>query len=724
MSDTPANPEERIAQLERENRLLREENKQSKRIRRMWENSVAQLNQARQELQRAQADLSGANQQLEQRVEELKAAKEYVEHVAYSDKQVIEHMLEGVVTTDAEGVILAVNPAFQRITGYAPEEVVGKTPRVLKSGRHDDGFYHRMWGELLESGRWQGEVWNRRRSGEVFPELLGIAAIKDWRGETVNYIGVFTDISEAKRAEQALIEARNAAQEASRLKSQFLANMSHEVRTPMNAIIGMADLLSETPLEPEQGRFLNIMRSASDLLLTLIDDILDLAKVEAGQLELERIAFDLPEVVEDVLEVVAVRARDKQLELHARLDDDVPEVVESDPVRLRQVLLNLVGNAVKFTDRGGVTVHVRRLAGAEGVLEFIVEDSGVGIPAERVGAIFSAFTQADASVTRRYGGTGLGLTICQRLVELMGGSIWVESEPGKGSRFYFTIPARAAEGRLPRPTLATLDGVPVLLAGGSPASRLIARRAMEAGGAEVTEEEDVERALALIGEEQWGGFRALVFDASPMASRCVEVVRRVRAEPPLAALPIVVLGFGERRVDARRAREMGVTYLLKPVKRRELQRGLALALGAEAEPEAGEGLELQGLRILLAEDSDDNVLLLQAYLRESPHHLERVENGEEAVERFQQAGRGEESFDLVLMDVQMPVMDGYEATRRIRAWEREQGREPLPVIALTAHAMKEDHARSKAAGCNEHLCKPIRKAEFLRALNRYALVND
>ncbi|GAB6039535.1 PAS domain-containing hybrid sensor histidine kinase/response regulator [Endothiovibrio diazotrophicus] len=709
----------RVAELERENRLLREEGRQAGRIRRLWERSLAQLDQARHALEAAEQELGGANAQLEQRVAELKRAKEYVEHVAYSDKQVIEHMLEGVITTDAAGVILAVNPAFVRITGYDPEEVIGHTPRVLKSGRHDEAFYQRLWAELIERGRWQGEIWNRRKSGEVFPERLSIAAIHDWRGDTVNYIGVFTDISEAKRIEQALIDARNAAQEASRLKSQFLANMSHEVRTPMNAIIGMADLLSETPMEPEQGRFLNIMRSASNLLLTLIDDILDLAKVEAGQLELEHIAFDLPEVIEDVLEVLGVRARDKHLELHARLDDGVPEVVMSDPVRLRQVLFNLVGNAVKFTDRGGVEVRVSRVAGADGVLEFAVRDSGIGIPAERVRAIFSAFTQADASVTRRFGGTGLGLTICQRLVELMGGRIWVESTPGEGSTFFFTIPAQAAKVVLPRPALAALDGVAVLLAGGSPASRLIARRSMEAAGAVVEEEERIDHAMRCLERPECGGFAALVLDATPNGSHCVEVVEGVRSRPSLVELPIVVLGFGERRVDARRARELGVVYLLKPVKRRELQRGLALALGGEPEPEAGAGLELHGLKILLAEDSDDNVLLLNAYLRETPHLVERVENGEEAFERFQ-----EESFDLVLMDVQMPVMDGYEATRRIRVWEHEQGRRPLPIIALTAHAMKEDRARSKAAGCTEHLSKPIRKADFLRAVNRYALASD
>ena len=387
--------------------------------------------------------------------------------------------------------------------------------------------------------------------------------------------------------------AKEAADAANRAKSEFLANMSHEIRTPMNAIIGMADLLAETPLTEEQRNYVRVFRNAGGNLLMLIEDILDLSKIEADKLTLVREAFDLELLLTRQIDLMTMRAQQKGLELLLRIAPDVPRIVEGDSHRLHQVLTNLIGNAIKFTERGQVIITVANDSNqpAPGRLRFTVTDTGIGIAPEQQEQVFAAFTQADGAITRKYGGTGLGLAISRRLVELMGGRIGLESQPGQGSTFHFTIQLSVA--------------------------------------------------------------------------------------PPAAA------PAGPKT-----------------------RTGHSLLLGGSPEQ--------AGLSILIADDAPENIMLIRAYLKQTLHRLDVAENGAVAVERFKQG-----QYDLVFMDVQMPVMDGYTATGLIREWERAQGRPPLPIIALTANALKEDEQRSLEAGCNGHLTKPIRKGMFLAALQRY-----
>jgi len=532
------------------------------------------------------------------------------------------------------------------------------------------------------------------------------------------------DVDELKRSETELIEAREAALSASRAKSEFLSSMSHEIRTPMNAVLGMADVLAETDLTGEQSRYVNTIINNGNLLLELINSILDLAKVESGRVSLERVPFSPREVVERVLETLAIRAHEKRLELVAQIDSKVPELVVGDPFRLRQILTNLVGNAIKFTEHGHVLIALQIDPKAAELLRFEVRDTGIGIPADKLDSLFEPFSQADSSTSRRYGGTGLGLAIVARLVALMDGEIAIESKPGAGSVFRFSVGFAT-----PATPLALQDPLPdfsnrkILVTDDNSANCEAIRMMLAERGATVTVATSGATAIELIRgmRRQSKMFDAIVVDACMPDLDGYQVVQQGGAA---YSSFVIMLPSGNLKVETQRLEPLGIgSYVVKPVKRHELLAAVAVVVGqrAAAVPMRFEyqnrrhtaALPGEPMRILFADDSPDNRALIKAYMKSTSHLIDFAENGKEAISKFMT-----NQYDLVFMDIQMPIVDGYTAVQEIRRWENYMRRSPTPVVALTASADMEAVRRTREAGCNLHVSKPLKKATLLDTINR------
>jgi PAS domain S-box-containing protein len=661
-------------------------------------------------------------------VTDKRQAEEALDKERYLLQTLLETIPDAIYFKDRESRFLRISHSMaEKFDLNDTSEAIGKTDADIFTEEHAqqaraDEIAIMESGEPLVASI-EKETWPDRQDSWCSTTKM---PLRNSTGEIVGTFGISRDITDLKRAQDELREARDAANAANLAKSEFVANMSHEIRTPMNGIIGMSELLVDTSLTREQAEYLGMIRQSADSLLRLLNDILDFSKIEAGKLALESLPFNLSDCVGKTTQTLAVRAAEKGLELACRIAPELPERFVGDPGRLRQLIVNLVGNAIKFTERGEVVVEVTEASRSNSHirLHFSVKDTGIGIPLDKQQAVFEAFTQADASTTRRFGGTGLGLAISSQLVRMMKGEIWIESEVGRGTVFHFTAEFEIARDQPVSSSFerSSLAGLPVLIVDDNETNRRILEEMLKSWSLAPTATASGSEALAEMQRAAHDGqpYRLVLLDCMMPGMDGFSLVQSINDDTTLAHPTMVMISSAARPGDARRCREMGVSrYMTKPVIKSELLDTILEALDERtgeapiAAPVAVAQPRGRSLRVLLAEDGLVNQRVAVGFLKRAGHEVTVAENGEAAIRCWE-----DQPFDIILMDVQMPIMDGLEATTTIRTRESALGKR-IPIIAMTAAAMKGDKERCLAVGMDDYVSKPIAPDSLFATMAKY-----
>jgi PAS domain S-box-containing protein len=694
----------------------------------------AELSSAREDLERR---VDERTNELEQEVGDRRRAQEALHESEGRIRLLLDSTAEAIYGIDRDGQCTFCNPATLRLLGHQkPEDLVGRALHRIIHHTHADGTPYAEENCTISASLRIGkgihsdeEVFWRADGSSFHVEYWAHPIRKE--GEIVGAVVTFLDITERKRAEEALRKSKDAAEAGSRAKSEFLANMSHEIRTPMNGIIGMTDLALDTDLTTEQREYLSLVKSSGESLLHLINDILDFSKIEAGKFELEETEFEIRDLFSNTLKTLAVRADKKNLELSVRVSPEVPRVVLGDSTRLRQVIVNLVGNAIKFTERGNVVVNAElESQSSDGVhLHILVSDTGIGISPEKQQLIFESFAQADGSTTRRFGGTGLGLTISRQIAEMMGGRIWVESKVGQGSVFHFTATFRHSKTpgfNAERPEHLGLDGLSVLVVDDNDTNRNILAEMLTKWRMNPVLAGSAASALNAMEAAKRAGhpFSIVLLDARMPGTDGFSLAEKMHRKSGLAGPIVLMLSADRLQADTARCLDIGViAYLTKPIGQSELLDAILLALGMRAVQDQSiqalspikEAPKGRSLNILLAEDNFVNQKLAIRILEKAGHKVTLAANGKEVLKALEQAHPP--GFDVVLMDIQMPELDGLEATAAIRDREKAS-RGHLPIIAMTANAMRGDRERYLDGGMDGYISKPINSLGLFAEIER------
>jgi two-component system sensor histidine kinase/response regulator len=661
-------------------------------------------------------------------ISERKSMEEEIWRSKERFRSMIENVRDhAIIMLDTEGHVLTWNKGAEKLRGYGADEIIGKNyscfyPVEDRESRKPEQLLHKA----LAEGQCEDEGWRLRRDGSSFWATCVIATVRDSKGAPIGFSHVAHDLTRHRHVEEELRKAKEEADAANKAKSAFLANISHEIRTPMTGVLGMTGLLADTELSPNQREYCELIRRSGESLLTVINEVLDFSKIESGKLQLELIDFELRSAVEEVVNLFAKEAADKGVELINFIRSDVPMKLCGDPGRLRQILANLISNALKFTEEGEVVVRVTVLkeTATAANLRFSVTDTGIGIPQEKLDNLFYPFSQIDASITRKYGGTGLGLAICRKLVELLGGQIGVYSSEGRGSTFWFKQllkqPASVGETVTPH---ANLHGLRMLVVEGNSTNRGVLHHYLTSLGIKSQSAADGQNALKRlrIAAKKGEPFNLAILGLQLPGMDGLELAKTIKQDPQIDSVKLLLLTSVTQKVDAKLVQEAGVdSCLTKPISFSCLSNCLAMLMEQAPKGKSSSSLvtrqalaELeiqQRSRVLVADDNHINQKVTAALLEKMGHRVDIVGNGKEAIEAFRMV-----PYDVILMDVQMPEMDGFEASRRIRVLEEKTGRH-TPVIAITAYARNEDRDNCIAAGMDDYISKPIKPHELKAAI--------